>query len=161
MSGISYDYNGEFDGITPQLTVPDTNAAVEFYRAAFGAVEVIRNAGPDGKVFHCELLINGGRLLLHDDYSPDGATPHTLGGSPVCLHLYVPNVNTAFQAAIEAGATPDMEPQDAFWGDRYAMLTDPFGHRWSLGTNREDLEPSDHQRRADEWSRRQSDPPTG
>lgn len=145
-------HNPEFPGVTPQLTVRDTAAAVRFYRAAFGADELYRNAGPDGRIFHCELLVNGGRLLLHDDFTDHGETPGALGGSPVVLHLYTDDVDAAFAAAIAAGATADMEPQDAFWGDRYAMLTDPFGHRWSLGTVREQLSVADQEARADEWS---------
>ncbi|MEJ3657179.1 VOC family protein [Actinomycetes bacterium KLBMP 9759] len=151
--------NSEFPGITPQLTVPDTDAAVRFYRAAFGADELLRNAGPDGRVFHCELLLFGGRLLLHDDFSERGETPQALGGSPVVLHLYTDDVDAAFATAVAAGATADMEPSDAFWGDRYAMVTDPFGHRWSLGSVREDLSVSELESRADTWAGEHVDTP--
>lgn len=143
----------EFPGVTPQLTVRDTGAAVEFYRAAFGADELLRNSMPDGRVFHCELLVNGGRLLLHDDFSDTGETPEALSGSPVVLHLYVPDVDATFAAAIAAGAVAVAEPEDAFWGDRYAQLTDPFGHRWSLGTTREERSVADLEADADEWAR--------
>jgi PhnB protein len=150
----THDLTTEFPGITPQLTVTDTDAAVAFYRAAFGADELLRNSGPDGRVFHCELLVNGGRLLVHDDFSEHGEDPSALGGSPVVLHLYVPDVDAAFAAAVAAGATPVAEPQDAFWGDRYAQLTDPFGHRWSLGTTREEQSVAEQEAAADDWSRR-------
>lgn len=173
----------EFRGITPHLTVPDTDAAVGFYRAAFGADELLRNADADGRVFHCELLINGGRLLLHDDLggaraapsdvaptdgtptdgtptdmasgetSRDGA-PERFGGSPVVLHLDVADVDATFAAAIAAGASVDQEPEDTFWGDRYAQLTDPSGHRWSLGTRKQELSVAEHEARADAWSAR-------
>lgn len=143
----------EFPGVTPQLTVRDTAAAVAFYRAAFGADELLRNSTPDGRVFHCELLVNGGRLLLHDDFTEDGDTPEAHAGSPVVLHLYVPDVDATFAAALAAGATSVAAPQDAFWGDRYAQLVDPFGHRWSLGTTREERSVAELEAGADEWAR--------
>jgi PhnB protein len=151
---------GEFPGVTPQLTVTDADAAARFYRRAFGADELLRNHGPDGRVMHCELLINGGRLLLHDDYfAGRDQTPVALGGTPVVLHLYVADVDAAFAAALTAGATPVMEPQDAFWGDRYAQLQDPFGHQWSLATRREDLSIADLEARGDRWARETDWPP--
>jgi PhnB protein len=130
----------EFPGVTPQLTVDDADAAVRFYRDAFGADELLRNRAPDGRVLHCELLIAGGRVLVHDEFPEMGdRSPRTIGGSPVMLHLYVADVDAAYERAVAAGATPLMPPADAFWGDRYAQVTDPSGHRWSLGTQREDL----------------------
>ncbi|HYN94987.1 MAG TPA: VOC family protein [Pilimelia sp.] len=143
----------EFPGITPHLTVPDTEAAVRFYRAAFGADELVRNVAPDGRVMHCELLLDGGRLLLHDEFPESGALgPAALGGSPVTLHRYVADVDAAYAAALAAGATGTQPPADTFWGDRYAQLTDPAGHRWSLATQREDLSPDELRARADDWS---------
>lgn len=150
----SHDVADEFPGVTPQLTVSDADAAARFYRAAFGADELLRNHGPDGRVMHCELLVNGGRLLLHDDYSPArDRTPAALGGTAVTLHLYVADVDAVFAAAVRAGATALMEPDDAFWGDRYARLRDPFGHEWSLATPRENLSVADLEARADQWAR--------
>jgi PhnB protein len=144
----------EFPGVTPQLTVADTDAAVSFYRAAFGADELLRNHGPDGRVIHCELLVNGGRLLVHDEFAEqDGnRSPVSLGGTPIVLHLYVSDVDGMFAAALAAGAEELMAPQDAFWGDRYAMLRDPFGHQWSLGMRREDLSVAELEARSDEWA---------
>jgi PhnB protein len=140
----------EFPGVTPQLTVHDADAAVRYYRAAFGADELLRNHGPDGRIMHCELLVNGGRLLLHDEYGEP--SPRTLGGTPVTLHLYVADVDYVYAAAIEAGGTSVMEPQNAFWGDRYAMVLDPFGHQWSIATPREELSVAELEARSDEWS---------
>ncbi len=145
--------NDEYAGITPHLTVPSTEAAVAFYQAAFGADELIRNAGEDGRVFHCELLLNGGRLLLHDDFSEHGETPAAIGGSPVTLHLYVPDVDDTYRRCIDAGAQSLSEPEDTFWGDRYAQIKDPAGHLWSLGTRTNDLSIAEHEERADEWSK--------
>jgi PhnB protein len=143
----------EFPGVTPQLTVPDTAAAVRFYRQAFGADELLHNRAPDGRVMHCELLINGGRLLLHDEFPDHGHhSPLSLGGTCVTLHLYVADVDASFTTAVAAGAEPLMPPEDAFWGDRYAIVRDPFGHRWSMATQREDLSAAELEERADRWA---------
>jgi PhnB protein len=142
----------EFAGPTPQLVVGDAAAAVEFYTAAFGADELLRNPGPDGRIMHCELLVAGGRLFLHDEFpGTDSKSPHTLGGTPVVLHLYVPDVDAAHRQAVTAGAESVMEPYDAFWGDRYAQVRDPFGHLWSLASQREDLDADHMGDRAREW----------
>lgn len=147
MSGAS-----EFPGVTPQLTVADAAAAVRFYRDVFGADELLRNNGPDGRIMHCELLVNGGRLLLHDDYSPGRDEAPTARGTAVTLHMYVPDVDAVYAAALAAGATEVRPPVDEFWGDRYAILRDPFGHTWSLATPLEELSIADIEERADEWS---------
>jgi PhnB protein len=147
--------NPEFPGPTPQLTVADADAAIRWYVEVFGADELVRTAGPDGRVLHCELLIFGGRLLLHDQFPelgvPDPA-PADLGGTPVTLHLYVPDVDALYAAAVAAGAQGVMAPDDAFWGDRYAQLVDPYGHRWSLATPRDDPSADDLRERAAEWN---------
>lgn len=150
---MTMDHTNEFPGVTPQLTVAGADAAVRFYRAAFGADELLRNAAPDGRIMHCELLVNGSRLLLHDDFeqSWDDA-PTALGGTSVTLHLYVPDVDAAFATAITAGATEIRPPADAFWGDRYAVVRDPFGHIWSLATPTQELSIADLEERADRWS---------
>jgi PhnB protein len=143
----------EFPGVTPQLTVPDTDTAVRFYHEVFGADELLRNHGPDGRVMHCELLVNGGRLLLHDEFPDNGhRSPRSLGGTPVTLHLYVADVDESFTTAVAGGAEPLMPPTDTFWGDRYAIVRDPFGHRWSLATQHEDLSTAELQERADRWA---------
>jgi PhnB protein len=141
------------------LTVDDADAAVEFYRAAFGADELLRSHSVDGRVMHCELLIHGGRLLLRDEFPEMGdRSPGTIGGTPVILHLYVSDVDAAYERAIQAGATGEMPPADQFWGDRYAMVTDPFGHRWSMATQREDLTAEELVQRAEEWGERHGNP---
>lgn len=149
----------EFGGLTPHLVVTDAAAAVIFYQQAFGADELDRRHGPDGRVWHCELLVAGGRLLLMEEF-PDMAvvSPHTLGGTPVILHAYIDDVDAWFARAVAAGATPLMEPSDAFWGDRYGQVLDPFGHRWSLASRREDLSGEQVDERAADWSRAHGDP---
>jgi PhnB protein len=143
----------EFPGVTPQLIVADSDRAVRFYREVFGADELVRNHAPDGRVMHCELLIFGGRLLLHDEFPESGLHgPPAVGGTAVTLHLYVPDVDALFATAVAAGAEPVMEPADAFWGDRYAIVRDPFGHRWSLATQQEDLSAAELEDRSDRWA---------
>lgn len=142
----------EFAGVTPHLIVDGAAAAIDFYGAAFGADELTRQAGPDGRIWHAELLIAGGRLILMDEFPDmDARAPTTLGGTPVMLHLYVPDTDAQFARAVEAGATPAMEPSDAFWGDRYAQVNDPFGHRWSIATKLVDLSAEQTNERAGEW----------
>jgi PhnB protein len=147
------DVSTEFPGPTPQLVVDDAERAIAFYRTAFGADELVRNHAPDGRVMHCELLVHGGRLLVVDDFDADPArSPVALGGTSVRLHLYVPDVDEVYRRALEAGAASLMEPEDAFWGDRYAIVRDPHGHQWSLATPKEDLSVSELEARGDEWS---------
>jgi len=147
------DVSAEFPGPTPQLVVDDADAAISFYRTAFGADELVRNAGPDGRIMHCELLVFGGRLLVIDDFDEDPlSAPARLGGTTVRLHLYVPDTDAVYQRALAAGAESVMAPEDAFWGDRYAIVRDPFGHQWSIATPNEDLSVSELEARADEWA---------
>ena len=113
--------------LSPHLTVSDAAAAIDFYVKAFGAVEVGRVPGPDGRLIHAAVRINGQTLMLNDDF------PETLGGTPVTIHLLVTDVEASFQRAVEAGATVVQPLQNQFWGDRYGLVVDPFGHRWSMG----------------------------
>ena len=126
--------------LMPHLAIDGTAAAIDFYKAAFGATETMRIPAEDGKrLLHAEIVVNGSRVLLHDDF-PEFCTQHTgaaappkrLGGSSVTLHLAVPDCDAAAAKALAAGATTIMAPFDAFWGDRYAEVLDPFGHVWSF-----------------------------
>lgn len=123
--------------VAPHLVVDDAAAAVDFYVKAFGATELGRVPHPDGRLVHAALSLNGSTIMLNDDFpdSNDGksTTPKALGGTPVTIHLQVPDVEAAFQRAVDAGATVVAPLADQFWGDRYGVLRDPFGHQWSLG----------------------------
>jgi PhnB protein len=123
--------------VSPHLTVDDAAAAIDFYVKAFGAEELGRVPGPDGKLIHAAVNINGFTVMLHDDFPEmtDGksTTPKSLGGTPVTIHLTVTDVDSKFQRAVDAGATAVMPLEDMFWGDRYGELRDPFGHVWSMG----------------------------
>ena len=144
----------DFHTITPHLTVRGAEAAVAFYCRAFGAAELYRNLAPDGKsVMHAELLVGDSRFLLHDEFPESGEVSPLEGQSTgVKLHLYVDDVDDLYERAVEAGATVLMPLQDCFWGDRYAILRDPFGHRWSMATRIEDLSPRQLQKRASEFN---------
>jgi PhnB protein len=123
--------------VSPHLVVGDGAAAIDFYVKAFDAVELGRVPGPDGRLMHAALQINGSTVLLNDDFPEynDGksATPIALGGTPVTIHLTVTDVDTKYQQALDAGATVVAPLEDQFWGDRYGIVRDPFGHHWSLG----------------------------
>jgi PhnB protein len=130
--------------LAPYLIVRDAAAAIDFYVRALGAKEVSRMPGPDGRVMHAELHIGDSRFMLAEEAKERGAlSPTTIGGSPVSLFLYLPDVDARFQQAVSAGATAVSPPADQFWGDRWGMLTDPFGHTWQLATHIEDLTPQE------------------
>lgn len=133
------------NGVLPYLTVTSAADAIEFYTNAFGAEELYRQTTAqlgmegDDKILHAEVQINGGRLMLSDDFpemSGGPGTPDHFGGTPVTLHIQVDDVDATLAAAQAAGATVTMPAEDMFWGDRYAKVTDPFGHSWSMATSK-------------------------
>jgi PhnB protein len=123
--------------VYPHLVVDDAAAAIDFYVKAFGATEYGRVPGPDGRLVHAALNINGSTVMLNDDFPEmsggKSMTPTSLGGTPVTIHLVVTDVEDKFQQAVDAGATVVAPLEDQFWGDRYGVVRDPFGHQWSLG----------------------------
>jgi PhnB protein len=140
-----------YHSLTPGLVVDNAAEAIEFYKRAFGARELFRMAAPDGqKVWHAELQIGDSRLMLGDECPEmsDTRAPKSLGGTASSLHIYVEDADAAFQRAVEAGATVSMPLMDAFWGDRYGRVTDPFGHVWGILTHQEDVSDEEVQRRA-------------
>ncbi len=125
-------------GVLAYLTVSDAGRAIEFYRHAFSATELYRQESDDGRLLHCELEINGGRLMLSDDFpemTGSANTPEHFGGSPVTLHVQVEDADAVIDRAVAAGATVEMPAADMFWGDRYGRIRDPFGHAWSVGSS--------------------------
>jgi PhnB protein len=138
----------ETQPLAPYLIVKDAPKAIEFYRRAFGAKELFRLGEPSGKVGHAELAIGRARFMLADEYPDFGAlSPVTVGGTPVAMHLYVEDVDKTVEEAAAAGATVLRGLQDEFFGDRTAMLMDPFGHKWHLASRKEDVTPEEMQRR--------------
>lgn len=130
--------------LTPHLVCAGAAQAIEFYARAFGAVEEFRMPDPDGKLMHACVRIGDSQLMLVDEFPDHGRLgPKALNGSPVTIHHFVDNVDAVVKQAAEAGATVTMPPTDMFWGDRYAALVDPFGHRWSVATHQRDLSPEE------------------
>ncbi|WP_430448598.1 VOC family protein [Rhodophyticola sp.] len=138
--------------LVPYLVAKDAARAIEFYRKAFGAVEVFKMVDPgDGRVGHAELTIDDSQFMLADEYPDFGAvSPDTIGGSPVTLHLSTETVNTDVERAVAAGALLLRAPKDQSFGERSAILQDPFGHRWMLSQTIEKITPAEMQSRWDE-----------
>jgi PhnB protein len=137
--------------VSPHLSVVGAADAIDFYKSVFGASERMRMGTPDGKVAHAELELDGSVIMIGEEM-PGGTdpSPKTLGGSPVALFAYVEDVDDVFARAIAAGAQSVQAPENHFYGDRVAMLDDPFGHRWNIATHVEDVPPDEMERRAAE-----------
>lgn len=134
--------------VTPYLVIKDAEKALEFYKKAFAAKEILRMPGPDGKIMHGEMQIGDSRVMFAEENPQWGSQgPQTLGGSPVTIFLYVPDVDATFKQAVAAGAKEAMPVADMFWGDRYGKLVDPFGHKWDVATHKEDVAPAEMQER--------------
>lgn len=141
-----------YHSLTPYIQVKNAIAAIEFYKKAFGAVEIGRINMADGTIGHAEIEIGNSRLMLAEVNEKWGnKSPQDLGGSPVSLCLYVKDVDAVFAQALATGATVtgDMEVKDQFYGDRSGSLTDPFGHTWAVMTHKEDVSFDELQRRSD------------
>jgi PhnB protein len=135
---------------TPYLIFQDAAPAIDFYKNAFAATEIMRMNGPDGKVSHAEIKIGDSVIMLGSAPGNDLATPQKLNGSSVSIFLYLPDVNSTFKQAVSAGAKAVQPLEDMFWGDRFGRLVDPFGHSWSLATHVEDVAPAEMGKRAQE-----------
>src|SRR3954469_17814594 len=128
-----------YHSVTPHLIVNNGAAAIDFYKKAFGAVELFRMPAPDGKIGHAEIKIGDSPVMLADEHPEMGYQgPESLGGSPVSLMIYVEDVDKIFEQAVTAGAKVKEALQDKFYGDRLGTVTDPFGHVWHLATHKED-----------------------
>ena len=136
-----------FHTITPALTLDNAAQTIDWYKKAFGAEEVYRSAGPDGKIMHAELKIGNSRLMMND-VMMGAKSPQAVGGSPMSLWIYVDNSDAVFKQAVSAGATVQVPLEDQFWGDRAGAVSDPAGYTWWIATRREDLTQSEIQERA-------------
>ena len=139
-----------YHSLNPTLVVHNGAEAIEFYKRAFGAQELGRMTSPDGQtVWHAELQIGDSRLMLGDEcpVMSDIRSPKSLGGTAGSIHLYVEDADAVFQRAVNAGATVSMPLMDAFWGDRYGKVTDPFGHSWGIATRKEEVSEEEMHRR--------------
>jgi uncharacterized glyoxalase superfamily protein PhnB len=153
----------DFRTITPHLVVKGVASAVDFYHRAFGAEELYRNLAPDGvSVMHSELLLGDSRYFINDECLEHGIyAPQEGRESSVTLHLYVPDVDAFYDRAVAEGAQVVFPLNDGFWGDRYCILRDPFGHRWSVASRIEDLSPHEIQDRAKAFFSRQPEHAAG
>ena len=139
-----------YHSVTAALVLDDTATAIAWYERVFGAKEIARNLGPEGKIIHAEIVIGDSRVMLNDAMM-GAKSAATLGGSPTSLWVYVTDCDAVFDRAIVAGGKATMTPSDMFWGDRFGAVTDPFGYRWSIATRTEDLSPEEIQKREAEW----------
>jgi len=139
-----------YHSITPYLVIKGASQAIEYYKKAFGATEVVRMDGPDGKVGHAELEIGDSRFMLADENPSMGqgyTSAATIGASPVSLYLYCPDVDNVVQRAVAAGGKILKPVQDQFYGDRSGFIQDPFGHLWGIATHVEDVSPEEMKQR--------------
>jgi uncharacterized glyoxalase superfamily protein PhnB len=138
--------------VTASLIVTDAGKAIDFYKKALGAEEVMRMAGPGGRVMHAEVRIGNSRVMLADEMPEMGCkAPQAFGGSPVSFYIYVENVDAAWKRAVDAGATFKMPLMDMFWGDRCGQIEDPFGYKWNLAQHIKDLTPEEMKKGQEEW----------
>jgi len=134
--------------VTPYLIVSGAARAIEYYKKAFGAEEIMRHGGPDGRIGHAEIKIGDSRVMLADEFPEMGVKSATsIGGTPVGLCIYVNRADAVFSQAVAAGGKIERPLQDQFYGDRSGTLVDPFGHKWTIATHIEDVPPEEMKRR--------------
>jgi PhnB protein len=157
MAGKTNPIPAGFHTATAYLTLSNCAQAIDFYKKAFRAEEVVRMDGPGGKIGHAEIKVGDSVVMLSDEM-PGGVcrSPQTLGGTTCGMFIYVADVDAAFKQAVDAGAKAVMQPTDMFWGDRFGSLTDPFGHSWSIATHKEDVAPAEMKKRAQEAAAKMS-----
>ena len=149
-----------YEKATPYLIVNDGVAALDFYKRAFGAVEMYRFEAPGGKIGHAEFKIGKSNFMIADEHPAMGAiSPSSLGGSPVGFYLYVDDVDSFFEKALNEGAKLGQAVEDKFYGDRAGTLIDPFGHKWSFGTHKRDVPMEEMRAKMDEMSAASAIPP--
>ena len=142
-----------FHTATPYLTLNDAARAIDFYKRAFGAQEVMRMNGPGGKIGHAEIKIGDSIIMLANEMPGSGSrSPQSLSGTTAGIFLYVENADAVFNQAVSAGAKVEAPLADMFWGDRFGSLKDPFGHSWSVATHKEDVAPAEMSKRMQEFA---------
>ena len=138
--------------LTPNLVCRDAAGAIDFYKSVFDATEIMRMPGPGGKIMHAELKIGDSKFFINDAMTKIlPAFPEPGSTNPMYLHMYVKDVDNIFNRAVTAGARVDLPVQDMFWGDRYGVVTDPFGQQWGIATHKEDVAPEEIKRRQDSF----------
>ncbi len=146
-----------YHSVTPTLTINGASDAIEFYKKAFGAKEIYRFPGSDGKsIMHAEIRIDDSAIMLCDEMPQMGClSPTSIGGPSGSIYLYVNDADSVFNKAVSVGAKPMMPMMDGFWGDRIGVLTDPFGHRWAVATRKKDLTVKEIQKAGAEFMKNQ------
>lgn len=143
--------------VTPHLVLDDCARALDFYKGAFGAREILRMPGPGGKIVHAEIQVGDSRIMMNDEMPPMPGqpgvyrSPKAAGLATAAVFLYVKDVDAVFVRAVKAGCTVRQPPADMFWGDRYGQVIDPFGHTWGMATHKEDPTPAEMGRRQQEF----------
>jgi PhnB protein len=146
-----------YHSVTPYLIVSGAARALDFYKKAFGATELMRMPGPGDKIMHAEIKIGDSPIMLADEFPERNIRgPQALGGTPVGLMIYVPDVDTVFNRAVAAGAKVEMPLTNQFYGDRSGTVADPFGHKWTISTHVEDVPPAEMEKRAKEAMQKKS-----
>ena len=157
MSGKVQPIPKGYEGATPYLIIKGAANALDFYKKAFGATEIMRIPAPEGKIGHAEIKIGGAIIMLADEFPlMNHRSPQSLGGTPVSIMVYVPDVDTLVKRAIGAGAKVLEAVENKFYGDRSGTLEDPFGHHWHFATHVEDVPPDEMAKRAEAFMKKQS-----
>ena len=136
--------------VTPSLCMKDCTKAIDFYKKALGAQELMRMPGPDGRIMHAEVKIGTSIIMMNDEIM-GSRSAETLGGSPVGFYLYVEDCDSAHKKAVAGGCTEIMPPSDMFWGDRMGGVSDPFGYKWNFSTHIKDMTPEEIKKGQDEF----------
>jgi uncharacterized glyoxalase superfamily protein PhnB len=141
-----------FHTVTPSLVVSNAAEAIEFYKKAFNANEIYKFPTPDGTILHAMIQIGDSFVMMSDEFPTLGMnSPTTIGGSAVTLHLYVDDSDKIFKQAVDAGAVITMPIMDAFWGDRFGTVMDPYGHSWAIATHKIDMTPEGLRKAGEEY----------
>jgi len=138
--------------VTASLIFAGADKAIDFYKKAFGAEEIMRMPGPGGRIMHAEVRIGNSRVMLADEMPDMGCkAPGAYGGSPVSFYVYVENVDSAWKRAVDAGGRSKMPLMDMFWGDRCGQIEDPFGYKWMIAQHVKDLTPEEMKKGQEAW----------
>ena len=141
-----------FHTITSAIVIKDAAKAIEFYKKAFGAEEILNLKGPNDSVVHAEIKIGDSIIMIAEEWPGHHVqSPGSVGGTTTTLHIYADNVDALHKRAVDAGAKENMAPADMFWGDRFSSVSDPYGHSWSIATHIKDMTEEECQKACDEW----------
>jgi uncharacterized glyoxalase superfamily protein PhnB len=147
-----------FHSITPLLITSNAKDAIEFYTKAFDAKEIYQYPSPDGKIMHAMIQIGDSFIMISDEFPAMGCnSPTTIGGTAVTIHLYVEDADKIFNQAVKAGAIITMPIMNAFWGDRFGTVIDPYGHSWSIATHQTDMIPEELRKAGEEYFSKMSE----